>query len=422
MILLFLLHAVILWVLEFYPYPELFVYPYLTSSGLLPYQSIWDQHFPGLLFFPVNFFSLGFTDPVSFKSLLLLVVVSQSLLVYKISRSRLAVVVYLLWQPFFEGNQLWLDTFLGLFTLPAWLWFRSKKWWWAGLFLGMGVVFKQTLIPVVALAGWSILNQRDVRGLIKFSLAALLPSALMLVYFYRLGVGDAFWYWTVRFNLGPYAAAGRLTPTWGQAVKLALPLATIGYVFFRVKSSRMVIGWLIASIIGGLPRFGFIHLQPAVPFFALATAGLARHKKLAAGFVLLSLLWLGYFYSRQGNWLETHFFDPGVAQLAAAISSRTRPGEEIFLLGVQPHLYALTRTLPTGRTFVFQFPWFLQVRGREILAALTANPPRVVVYDSASRIDGQNLSDYADYLVEYVARRYQPVDRVGSAIVYEYRD
>ncbi len=54
-----LIHIFITFKLIFFPYPELFIYPYLTNHGLLPYKQILDQHFPGLMFLPINFNNLG---------------------------------------------------------------------------------------------------------------------------------------------------------------------------------------------------------------------------------------------------------------------------------------------------------------------------------------------------------------------------
>src|SRR3989337_1054294 len=101
--------------MEFVAYPEFFVYPYLTTAGWLPYRQIIDQHFPGLFFMPVNFFTLGFINPRSLKILSLLLVIFQSALIYRIAKSissrvypLIAMVTFALWQPFFSGNHLWL--------------------------------------------------------------------------------------------------------------------------------------------------------------------------------------------------------------------------------------------------------------------------------------------------------------------------
>src|SRR3989338_3479932 len=61
--LILLTHILILSKLIYFPYPELFIYPYLTNHGLKPYSQIIDQHFPGLMFLPLNLDNLGMTTP-----------------------------------------------------------------------------------------------------------------------------------------------------------------------------------------------------------------------------------------------------------------------------------------------------------------------------------------------------------------------
>lgn len=421
MILILLLHCLILWTLEFYPYPELFIYPYLTAHGFLPYLQIMDQHFPGLMFFPINFYTLGFTTPMALKLLLIAVVATQSLWIFKISKSKLTVFAYALWQPFFEGNQLWLDTFLGLFTLPAFALARAKKWFWVGLILGVGVVFKQTLVPLVAFVGLTILWQRDFKGLFRFSIAALFPSALMLLYFQHAGVAKSFIFWAIQFNLGAYAAGGKLAPTVGQLARLTLPVAVIGYVFFKNKSQRLTIGWLVFSIIGGIARFGFIHLQPAIPFFALIMPTLTRNKKILVLYFVLTAVWLGHFYSQQRNFFAMHFFDPQTLSIIKTIKDKTDPGDKIFLLGLDPHIYAVTQTLPPGQEFIFQFPWFLRLAQNRILGGLIVDPPKIVLYNPESNMDGQFITSYGSDLIQYTQSHYQLTTLVGGVLLYENR-
>jgi len=121
------IHIFALSKLIFFPYPEFFIHPYLTANGLIPYKQILDQHFPGLMFLPVNFDNLGVNDEYIARIWLIAVVVITQLLLFLISKEILksnkkALIVnllYLIWQPFFEGWVLWLDTFLPLFLLPA---------------------------------------------------------------------------------------------------------------------------------------------------------------------------------------------------------------------------------------------------------------------------------------------------------------
>lgn len=412
------IHAILLWLLEFAPYPELFIYPYLTNGGFLPYKQILDQHFPGLMFFPINFFTLGFRDPIAFKLLLILVVLINSALILKVSRSVWAVFFYTIWQPFFEGNQLWLDVFLPLFTLPAYYFYALEQWSAVGLFIGLGVVFKQTLVPLVAFIGITLLLRRKFLGLIKFSFFAILPSLIMLLYFQNRGILQDFWYWAIQFNLTAFASGGKLAPRLPDLIKMSFPIVVIVYAFMKSKKHRLLIGWLVFTILGGIARFGFIHLQPAIPYFAILLGSISMEKRLRLITLGLSAVWIGYFYLHQSNWNQIKYFDAQTLSLKSYLKS----GETTFLLGVNPHLYALTNTVPPGKIFVFQFPWFLDVVGRRILDTIKTDPPSVVIYNKDSIIDGQKLSNYGHYLVEYVQENYSLVNTVDPFLIYARRN
>jgi hypothetical protein len=422
-----LLHSLILWILQFYPYPELFVYPYLTKIGLLPYSQILDQHFPGLMFLPLNLYTLGFTTPESMHLLLILIVIINSVWLYKITKSNLVVLSYALWQPFFEGNQLWLDQFLPLFTLPSFWFFTQNNFIVSGLLLGLGVVFKQTLVPLVALVGIILLVKRKLKNFFVFGIASVVPSLVMLVYFYSRGLIHDFWYWTIQFNLSTYAAGGKLAPTLNEIIKLLFPVGLILvsiYILRKNKKAWLILGFLVFSIIGGVARFGFIHLQPAVPFFCLLLGLVFSeiNKKLKILLIIPMIILLSWFYLKQTNLGRTRFFETDNLVLVSEIKKRTKPGEEIFLLGIQPHVYAQTQTVPAGRVFVFQFPWFLEVAGPQVLSGLKTSRPKLVVYDSESSIDGLYLRNYAQYLVQYITTNYKLVWSLGSINLYESRN
>src|SRR5688572_28228100 len=50
---------------NFFLSPEITLYPYLTTKGLIPYQQLIDQHFPLLFFGPLNLAQFGVTSPSS---------------------------------------------------------------------------------------------------------------------------------------------------------------------------------------------------------------------------------------------------------------------------------------------------------------------------------------------------------------------
>ena len=129
LIFIILTNILVLSKLNFFPYPELFVYPYLTNHGFVPYRDILDHHFPGLMFFPFNLGNLGMDTPIAARFLQYGVVIITHIVLYLVAKkflgkkAILANIFFALWQPFFEGWVLWIDSFLPLILLPAFLYF-----------------------------------------------------------------------------------------------------------------------------------------------------------------------------------------------------------------------------------------------------------------------------------------------------------
>ncbi|MDO8487918.1 MAG: hypothetical protein Q7S31_01205 [bacterium] len=414
---LLMFHAVVLWLLEFVPSPELFINPYLVNHGWLPYAQIIDQHSPGLLFFPVNLASLGLATPTLLKALLIGLVIFQSLWIYKISRSKWAVGLWTAWQLFFAGNNLWFDSFLAVLTLPAyWLW-TQKKWLVTGLLLGTAVVIKQSILPLVAFVAVATWWQtRGIKSVLQLSLGVAIPTLLTALYFFKLGVGSDFWYWLVTFSLTIYPVAGKLAPSLREFAWLAVPLGLFALSAIRGKN-KPLIGWALFSVLGGLSRYDRIHFQPALPFLALSLVQLP--KKWLQLTLIVSVVWVSLWYSKTAVWGGVRYFDPQTMKLVEEIKQRTQPGQKIFLLGTQPHLYVLTQTLPAGNVFAFHIPWILQIVQDRIWTGLVADSPQLVVWDTSSRVGNVGISESAPKLVQYVVDNYQPVATVGANIIYQ---
>src|SRR3989338_11609788 len=79
-------HLLILSRSVFFPYPELFIYSYLTKQGLLPYKQILDQHFPGVMFFPINLATLGIDTPQEARLLHFAVVAITQVILFIVAR------------------------------------------------------------------------------------------------------------------------------------------------------------------------------------------------------------------------------------------------------------------------------------------------------------------------------------------------
>lgn len=432
LIIIILAHVFILTKLIFFPYPELFIYPYLTNHGLKPYQQILDQHFPGLIFLPINFDNLGMTTPGIAKIWLMGAILITHLLLFLIAvdlfkdkrKALLVNILYLIWQPFFEGWVLWIDSFLPLLLLPAFYFFIRRKFFLTGLFLSFGILFKQTTIPLSGLLLIYLLWQdRSLKTIGSFLTGLVGPIALMIIYLFYIGVLDDFWYWTVIFNLTTYAQFGRgVKPTLAHFSRVFLVFATpfLAAKFFKDKEAQITLIMLIGTLFGLSTRFDFVHFQPALPFAILGTVlvvskfwKLEVFKIFILVYFLIVAWWLGIFYKGHVG-KSVYFFDDQIYRLANKVKQYTETNERIFVLGSVPHLYQLTNTLPAGNIFVYQFPWFLSVAGERILSGISRDPPQIIVMDKTLEIEGQSINNFAQKLIEYIEKNYQQIDKVGN--------
>lgn len=429
--LIILIHVLIFTKLIYFPYPELFIYPYLTNHGLKPYSQILDQHFPGLLFLPINFDNLGMTTPEVARIWSITIVIIIHIMLFLISSEILKSktkaifinILYLVWQPFFEGWVLWIDSFLPLFLLPAFYALYKRYLFLTGLFLGLGIVFKQVLIPLAGLVMvYIIWKDRNFKTAPVFLVGLFLPVGLMLIYLGSIGVLKDFWYWTIVFNLTTFAKFGRgIGPTLAHFSRVALVFGTalLLLVFqIRKKETQILLIFLLGALSGLSTRFDFVHFQPALPFALLATVyavgRLGILGKLGIGvYGAILVWWLIVFYKGHiGDRVIS--FDPQTKAVASKIKQLIQPGEKIFIFGAAPHLYQMTNTQPAGDIFVFQFPWFLQVAESRILKGVIRDNPNIVVSDKTAVIEGWKITDFAKDIDEYLNANYQKIDSVGT--------
>ncbi len=440
LILIIIFHIFILYKLIFFPYPEFFVYPYLTNHGLLPYQQILDQHFPGLMFLPINFDNLGMNNEHIARIWLVMVVVLTQVLIYWSAKnilksSYIALLVnllYLIWQPFFEGWVLWIDTFLPLFLIPAfYLTYKFivegkksiKLSFFIGLLLGISVVFKQVVLPLTGLSFIYLLWQKkSIKFALPFLLGFLPPVLMMLFFLYQIGVIKDFWYWTVVFNLTTFAEYGRKLPFLSGLVRVGFVLFFGLSVFFcRDRKLYLTLAlFTLGSLMAIYARFDFVHFQPALPFILISTVvgmNSIKDKIYFKGLVLIYLAvifwWMFIFY--KGHLVnKVMFFDTQTKEIAAKVSRYTKPGDKIFIFGTVPHIYQMTNTMPAGDVFVFQFPWFLRVTEDRLLEGLKEDKPRIVVSDRTVEIEGSKIVDFAKKLDTYIQQNYRQIDQVGD--------
>lgn len=430
LVIIICIHAFILTKLIFFPYPELFIYPYLTNQGLTPYSQILDQHFPGLMFLPLNFENLGMTTPEIARIWSIAIVLLIHLMLFFIAseifknktKALFVNVLFLIWQPFFEGWVLWIDNFLPLILLPAFYFLYRRKIFMTGLFLGIGIIFKQAVIPLsILILIYIFWTTRNFKISLRYLAGLLIPVIFMVVYLIGIGVFADFWFWAVIFNLTTFAKFGTKAPFFSGLVRIVAVYAP-ALLLPLIKNKQLAV-MLLIFILGGLSgdfiRFDFVHFQPSLPFVLLATVAvfskiwdfkLMRFGIL--GYAVIALWWQSVFY--QGHISDkVMFFDNETYRIAQKIRQNSKPKEEIFLLGPVPHLYQLSNTIPAGKIFVFQFPWFLMESEDRFLKALEISPPKLILRDMTVVIEGRSITEYALKLQAYIDKNYVVFDNIG---------
>ncbi len=432
LLIIIIFHSFLLTKLIFFPYPELFIYPYLTNHGLKPYSQILDQHFPGLMFLPINFDNLGMTNPDTARIWLIVTVVITQVLIFVISKeilksskkALLVNILYLIWQPFFEGWVLWIDNFLPLILLPALYFILKKRLFVSGILIGLAVVFKQIMIPLALIFSFYIWwESREFKKLRVFLISLIIPISLMIIYLISIGVFNDFLYWTVIFNLTIFAKYGR--GVGADLAHLSRVILVFGTAFLAIRkikerSVQILLIFFIGSLIGLSTRFDFVHFQPALPFAViLTTLGIYSLNKKKVGpiligvYILIALWWQNIFYKGHiGN--KVFFFDEQTYKITGKIMQYTKPKDKIFVFGAVPHLYQMTQTLPAGDIFVFQFPWFFQVAQDRILAGIKQDRPNIVVVDKTVKIEDRAITEFGSNIYTYLMENYEKIDNVGD--------
>jgi hypothetical protein len=435
------IHLLLISHIMFFPYPELFIYPYLANHGLIPYKQIFDQHFPGLMFFPVNLNNLGMITPqIARYWHLFLIVATQIILFFtakkflkSVGLALITCLAFIIFQPYFEGYVLWIETFITPILLLSFYFLMDYKkkinLFWAGLLIGVAILFKQVVLPFTlpVLIYLLIFNKLSKKNF-YFLLGLCLPLIILAVFITRLNIWKDFIYWTFIYNLTVFSQVGRKFATLTDIIKITpifvIPLLLIFYTFIKEKSDKysLLLTFYVGSVLFVYARFDFIHLQPMLPF---ALVGLVLFLSRMSRKILIATICIYLFYSfrllvpfyKLSFNQKTLFFGDFEEQLVAEVKLYAKPGESIFVMGTTPHLYFLSNTLPPGRVFVFQFPWFMKVVETKILDGLKRDPPKVVFRDKYAHVQGMTLINYFGEINTYIEDRYKVVDNINGTEV-----
>ncbi len=424
-----LLHLLLLSQIRITSYPEFFLYPYLVNKGLTPYRQIVDQHSPGLLLSPINFQSFGINSPEKMELLFIFLSLSQTILIYificKVSTKKnalLAAFLHAILQPIISQGSLWYETFLGVLVTVLLVLSVAKKWFSIGITLSLLILWKQTaLIYLIPLLNY-VISFRKKNYLILMALGLIILPALFLIYLLHNTALVDFVKWGIIFNLTGYSSGLSQIPI--RIVTYFLLSFSLSLLALRKDFHKPIIKMLLLSFVFtfiiALPRFELLKLQSFIPLLAIILSLASRKSKIGFIVILISLFFTNKAslqISQKSNYFS--FFSPDITQMSKIIDLKTKNNSQIFILGAQPHIYSLSKTIPADKYFIYQLPWYLKTEQQTQLNALLLKKPDYILIDHSAGIDNQSLSDYAGLLLNFTYTNYFPTATVSSLTLYE---
>jgi 4-amino-4-deoxy-L-arabinose transferase-like glycosyltransferase len=288
------LHAMLITALFFPDEAHFFAYTWLTTKGLVIYRDFFDNHPPLIEFIaaiPMKLF--GATVPVV-RSLSMLSQLGAAAVVFFMARKlygdRAAVAAAMFYAGFevmYFGFDFTIEPFLALslplaaFTLIVW---QEKKEGrmlaLAGILLGLSLLLKPQSAVFAAIAAFLAWRESGMKAAAKMVAWALLPIAVVALYFLANGALAEFLYDTVLANaLGSRSATKLfLMPYEWAVLAVSMPFAAAFAALCakRMRKAELVLLLLFgSSLLFALPRIDLFHFLPALPALSVMFAKVA---------------------------------------------------------------------------------------------------------------------------------------------------
>lgn len=414
-----ILHVVLIIARGYFLSAEFSLYPYLVNRGFLPYRDLVDQHFPTLFFGPFSLPSFLTTNPWPLLGLFLVTLCLTdiffylSLLRFKVIKSYVWLVFFIVSSVYFSGNILWVETFVNLLlSLYLFLSFSQNnlRKFIGGFLLSQVLLLRPTIAPALLIL---------IISLSKFSWALFLGGltgiAIPLLYIFKQGILSDFYLVAIKFNQSVYPQEARALPGKRHIATLLFWLFPAVISFIKNKKILFLIITIFLLILA-FPRFGYEHLQPL--FFLTTILYAITVKKpniLIYLFILLffCLNLIAIIRHPYGN----YYLTPEVQEISKKI--KDLPGQEIYLLGASDILYQLSGKMPPNYTYVPSLPWYLHQKefNDKIISSLEKSHSLVLVDPQAS-IDSKNIVVESGNLFDYIKMNYTKGEMIGNFQLY----
>ena len=270
----------------------------LLLHGVPPYKLAYNMKLPGTYIAYAGLMAVFGQTTTGIHLGLLAVNLATIVLLYRLTRklfdpisAGMAAIVYsiLSVSPALLGMAAHATHFVAFFALAGvcllWRHLQSGRWWQAaaaGLMMGLAFLMKQQGVFMSVFGGVMLLwlglrlasypRKKLPLALASYTLAALLPYALICLWLWRAGVWKTFWFWTVEYaskyvaNVPLSAAPNTFYYTFAYIVEWTWPLwvlALVGlFALFKRPSAQpglrvFVVGLLVSSFACVCPGFYF---------------------------------------------------------------------------------------------------------------------------------------------------------------------
>ena len=453
--LLLLLHLSILLSTHFTDWPEMLVYPWFLSKGLMYYRDVVLAYVPGAYYLLYGLYKIFGFSPSALRIIAYIFISFSDLLLFWISfrlfKSKFTSVVillfFMLWQPIFTGNTIWYETILLPFYLIAFYYCyrfiltgKSKYFFIIGVAFACALLIKQTaLLPLLFVIIFLLLLRRNIKALVYGAMIlaiSVMPLLLVWMYYSSKSVGLGFLYWVFVFPvlltradfyylLAPSLAdVALITPAYLPIFFLTVPM----WFIWRKKQQKyamfLIIGWSITLFFTGSSRWGMHRLVPSLAFSALALGYVItllkngnvvtrERKKLLSIFLIVLLFgftrsFAKFIFVREKS--HTYFWGDEYRNLGNFVAKEIG-NADFFVFGNYDYLYFFFDRKPSILPWTPMFPWNGKVVGVQetIVASLEQTKIPYILYIPYHK----NSRFYADYYPEvlgnYIFSKYSKV-------------
>lgn len=434
----------------FVDWPEMLLYPWFLTKGLLYYRDVVLAYVPGSYYLLHALYSLIGYSVASERIIAYGFILLTDVLIYITARrltksfwySIAALVFFVWWQPIFSGNTIWYETiltpmYLGMYLFALRYLEKSMVRYLVpvGIMLALTTLIKQTAI-------WSVLfvclfvwlsSKKKIEGFFHAVIIGFMTIAANLLvwgYFALLGAGSAYGFWVFGFlfDLSQGGSGYALMPPRSD-ITLILPaiIPLLLYGLFRVKKHEWLLILLtVAVLLSGLPRWGLHRLQPMLAYIAVSVGVLMHYVVVSkirwirlVGCVAACVVLMGSWRSIRvfitlRDAMQPQFFG-GTYHALLSYIQKEAPGP-IYVLGNYDYLYFGKDEKPTVLPWVPLFPWNGQVPGmqKQLIDSLESHQVPYILFVPFHPDTGYYLDYSPDELFLYVRAKYA---KIGAAPV-----